>query len=159
VLRIKRTTNEHIFWVFNRKSCRARAMSPFITPIKVETISFYNTYNHEYNENECIRKMYIHKIKLLMESTLGSTRFIISKILKGVSVRVLSALKNPENISRVLRRHRNSLINPGPVVFNSINIGELLTKTHKNEVFYQFGPENLRGLENNNEFVYSIRTQ
>lgn len=105
--------NNKINWVCFVKSCKAKASSVFVNnhvSIKAVLIGIHN---NDPNTADILRKRYFYKMKLVMEQTFSSTRSCISKVLTGAHDDVFIALRNPDSISKTLRRYRNRLINHG----------------------------------------------
>jgi hypothetical protein len=79
--------------------------------------------------------------QLIDKNHLSSIRDVVSKALSGEGEDVFSAVGNPENLFRLLRRYKESVINPKPYFNNLLNLSQRLLKTVRNEEFYKYSPE------------------
>lgn len=83
-------------------------------------------------------------MKKLVELINMSPRSISSRILQGCEEIIIRAVGKINNLNKILRNYIKKIINPKPYIYTTINLSSLLSKTHTNEVFYQYGPDNLR---------------
>jgi hypothetical protein len=58
-----------------------------------------------------------------------------------------------ENLSKILRDHREKSINPRPYLFQELKLSMLLAYSFRGELLFQFGYGNFRGLVENDEFI------
>lgn len=76
-----------------------------------------------------------------MLQTLSSMGATISKMLARAPDEIYIALKNPESVSRALRKYRGLIINPEPIIYDTLGIDETLKSTKRDELLFAFVPD------------------
>lgn len=149
----KATKNDKIYWRCNIRTCSAKITTRINYTENINDILVRNEHNHSANIQEVIKKETIFKMKKLMKQSLGATRSIISTCLRGATRETIEATGSLDNLSKILRNYRNKLINPKPYLYEELKLSSLLSKTFRNEILYQYGPGNFRGLPENRDFL------
>ena len=93
------------------------------------------------------------EMKFLIERNMGSVRSTVAQVLRGASASTLENVGHVESLYKMLRRHRNKIINPKPHIYEELKIGSKLALTHRNEQFYQYGIGNFRNLGEHDDFL------
>jgi hypothetical protein len=63
------------------------------------------------------------------------------------------AIDSIENITKILRNFRTNFLNPKPYAIDLHKLSLNLIVTHRNQEFYQYGPERYNGLEEKTDFL------
>jgi hypothetical protein len=92
-------------------------------------------------------------MKMLIENSSGAVRKIIGQALKGADETIIRATGNDETLSRMLRRHRNKILNPQPYRYTDLNLSLVLSLSHSSEEFYQYGKQNYKNLMENDDIL------
>ena len=72
--------------------------------------------------------------------------------MRGKTIEDVFALRNVENIFRVLRRKFRKTINPMPYFFEEMSLSRCLGYTYTDNLFFQYGPGQYRNLQENEDF-------
>lgn len=141
------------YWRCNKRSCSARFVTNQFYKANLGQISVKNQHNHPIDNNELIKKTMVYKMKKKIEEGVMCTRSVISAVLTGLCRENIEATGTIENLSTILRRYKNSYLNPKPYLFSDIHLSKQLAYTHRNELFYQFGLGNYRNYSENSNFL------
>lgn len=112
-----------------------------------------NEHTHQSDESKINRKFLIEKMKLICGYGMHSPREAINTVMRGADENKVRCLGNRQNILRVLRRHVKNCLNPKPYMFLELELSYLLSVTHLNTTFYQYGPGNYRGFTECDDIV------
>lgn len=149
----KRKCRNYIKWRCINKQCNSTVTSSLNFKEELNSFILKRSHNHEPDTQLCIRKKLIIKMKNLIVNTNDSPRNVVFSVIRGAQIDTISALGSFDNIYRVLRKHRQNAINPLPYQFPQLKLSSNLAITHNNNIFYQYGPDNFRGLEENADIL------
>jgi hypothetical protein len=145
--KIGRIGKTRILWRCTVKTCSATLYTQLNYEFELENLEIERGYNHEPIDGDINKKKYYEKIKEMMSLTNNPPRNIFNTILRGCDSEVIKNVGKKEAICKKLREFRRRTINPNPYKYPIVKLSNILSVTHTNEKFYQFGPDNLRDLE------------
>lgn len=147
IYNIGRIGINRILWRCVKSACRGTAYTMLNYKDNLRDFHVEREHDHEPSTNEILKKKYLNEMKNTMMLTNGAPRNIVSTVLRGCDASTLQCVGKRETIYKNLRNYRRSVINPKPYIYDVIKIGDVLSRTHTNQIFYRFGPDNLNGLE------------
>lgn len=142
-----RIGQERVLWRCTKNTCTSTAYTSTNYNDNLQDFRVEREHNHGPVTEEILKKKYINEMKAVMKMTNNAPRSIVNTILRGCDERTIYNVGRKETIYKNIRNYRRRIINPKPYIYNTIKIGNILSRTHTNQQFYKFGPDNLNGLE------------
>ena len=153
IFRIEKKGQNKVYWRCRVKTCRARGSTVLHYSEFLDSFDLIRGHNHVIDSVEVEKKIHVEEMKLLAEDSGSSVRSIVGLVLRGKSAATIKNTGKFENLSRIVRYHRNLHINPKPYIYPSLKLGVNLSSTHTASKFYQYGVDNYRNLSENSNFL------
>lgn len=153
IYEIKTVGTRRCNWRCVVKSCNVTASTGVNYQTDLNDFVVRRTHNHECDLNSVLKKIKYEEMKKLITTSNFSPRKIIARVLRGADLNLIRAMGSFDLLCRNLRRFRQYLSNPLPFLFPTLRLSEKLSRTHLNTQFFQYGIENFRGIEENDNIV------
>lgn len=131
-------------WRCILKTCLAGAKSDLNYHQNLNSFVITKDHNHEPDYDFFTKKRLLEKIKENINVNHFNPRIIINSSLEGAQDTEIRALGKQSLLHRNLHNQRIKIINPLPYEYPDIKVSSILAKTHTNETFYQYGPNNYK---------------
>lgn len=151
---MKRKNLNHIIWCCSVRNCPAKAKTNINVEEYVNSFTLVNTnHNHFSHINEIKKNKMIKKMKKLTIISDRSPRWVVNEILKGANREVVLMFPKLESLYKTLRNYKQRHFNPKPYKYTNLKLSNLLSKSHTNEQFYQYGIDNFGNYEHHDDFL------
>ena len=144
----KRVSRTKTSWVCSVSGCPGKGKSSNDADSYETTFVATNT-NHNHGQDliyERRQKVTEEIIESVNRNLDLSNRVIANRIIWAGGIQTAALFRNFGSLYRKMRRHRETIINPGPYAIEEPRLSDRLTKTARGLPFYQYGPGNDRGL-------------
>lgn len=142
IYEIKRQRRNFIEWRCVHKSCNSIGKSAINYTTNLASFFVVREHNHASDSNRIINKKFDNSIKTRLLLSNESNRAIVHNVLRGAREEVINAVGDFNLIFRNLRNQRVKIINPPPYRYPTLKLSDQLSKTHTNDQFYRYGPDN-----------------
>ena len=155
IYEIKKVCISTINWRCIRKTCTATASSRIDFETFPNSFCVHRSHNQQADYDVVTKKIYIEKMKTMIEQPNFCPRGVVSTVMKGAELNLLNIIGPFDLLYRNLRNHRIKTVNPPPYAYPRIKLSSQLTKTHTRTDFYRYGIDNYQGMiENDNMLLF-----
>ena len=133
---IRKKTRTHHNWSCRVAGCQAKATTSPDPDRYLETFTMtFPTHSHDSPVDITRKKSLYNEMKTLVRNTESSNRTIINSVLRRKPESDIVLFDNVDTHTKYLRTYRCETLNPGPIVYPTLGLGESITTTHTNECF------------------------
>lgn len=143
----------NVYWRCSIRTCRSKITTKGDYAVNLGLLELKVHHNHPSDPISVLKREKVNAMKFDISQSMGHPRKIISAALRGADRDLIMACGTIETLSKQLRNYRTRVINPKPYQFSGINLGYTLSNTYRNELLYQYGPGNYRGLPEYDDFL------